>query len=359
MGRRANHEGTIRLRADGRWEGRIALAGHRYSVYGRTRREVTLGLRALLARHLEGALSPPVRMTVGEWLERYLASLEGKGRPATVRAYTLSLGRVREKLGHVRLSRLAPAHVAWCLEALRREGMGSRHVQMAHAHLHAALGEAVRMGLIGSNPVERVPRPGHQKRERPSWGGEEARRFLRAALSSPHRLAPLALFLLATGCRSGEALGLRWADIDLAQGRATIRRSLTRVGTQWHEGPPKSKAGERTLALPRMAIVALGRLPRPLSPDAPVFWTGAPPTPRALTHLMERLCRQAAVPYLPPHGLRHVHATLLAAEGLDVKTLQRRLGHSQASVTLDVYAHALSEMDKRAAEMVDKALDAQ
>jgi integrase len=73
---------------------------------------------------------------------------------------------------------------------------------------------------------------------------------------------------------------------------------------------------------------------------------------------MAELCQRAGVPRRPAHYLRHAHATLLAASGLDVKTLQRRLGHTQASVTLDVYTHALSEMDRRAAELVDRALGA-
>jgi integrase len=70
---------------------------------------------------------------------------------------------------------------------------------------------------------------------------------------------------------------------------------------------------------------------------------------------MGELCQRAGVPRRPGHYLRHAHASLLAASGLDVKTLQRRLGHAQASVTLDVYAHALGEMDRRAAQMVDAA----
>jgi integrase len=77
-----------------------------------------------------------------------------------------------------------------------------------------------------------------------------------------------------------------------------------------------------------------------------------------MSDLMRQLCERAAVPRRPAHYLRHAHASLLAASGLDIKTLQRRLGHAQASVTLDVYAHALSEMDRRAAELVDRALGA-
>jgi integrase len=100
-------------------------------------------------------------------------------------------------------------------------------------------------------------------------------------------------------------------------------------------------------------VELLGRLPKD---SVHIFWQERPPYTKRISETMATLCERAGVPRRPAHYLRHAHATLLAAQGLDVKSLQRRLGHAQASVTLNVYAHALSEMDRRAAELVDEAL---
>jgi len=229
--------------------------------------------------------------------------------------------------------------------------MGSRSLELCWLTLHACLEEAVRRGLLGSNPLQRVPRPRHERREARDWTREEMRRFLQTAMADGRPTASMLALMLLTGLRPGEAAGLQWGDIDLEAGTLTVRRSVTWAGSKWHMGQPKTRAGERTIALPGAATALLSRLERR---GVFVFWGDRPPY--RLSQAMVELCQRASVPRRPAHYLRHCHATLLAAEGLDVKTLQRRLGHAQASITLDVYAHALSEMDRRAAEMVDRAL---
>jgi integrase len=257
------------------------------------------------------------------------------------------------RLGRVRLGALSPLHIAAALEELRREGMGSRSLELCWLTLHAALEEARGMGVVAQNPVARTPRPRHERREAKDWGLEDMRRFLAACLGDGRPLALMLALSLLSGLRVGELLGLQWGDVDLEKGTLAVRRSVTWAGSEWHEGPPKSKAGERVIGLPSLALGLLSRLPRE---SVHLFWRERPPARGPLSRLMGELCQRAGVPRRPAHYLRHAHATLLAAQGLDLKTLQRRLGHSQASVTLDVYAHALSEMDRRAAELLDRAL---
>ena len=310
-------------------------------------------IRALVARHQAGALSPPTRLTLGEWLRDWLGEGRNRWRPSTYRRREQALRPLLPHLGQVRLSRLSPLHLWRALSALSQEGIGRRTLELAYATLHAALDEARRLGLLSDNPMARIGRPKRAQREVRDWTAEEMRRFLAACLEDGSPLALMLAFMLLTGLRPSEALGLRWEDMDFEAGAVTVRRALVWAGREWHIVPPKSRAGERTVALPTMARAILGRLPRRL-PWA--FWQERPPSPQRMSETMGELCQRAAVPRRPAHYLRHCHATLLAAEGLDVKTLQRRLGHSQASITLDVYAHALSEMDRRAAELVDRAL---
>ena len=352
MPRRGNHEGTFRRKGRG-WQGAIRIGGHRYWVSGRTRRECQDKLLALLMRHRQGQLAQPSRFTLAEWCELWLAQGEARWRPSTLERRRQVLMPLLARLGRVRLARLEPLHLAAVLEELRRQGMGSRSLELCWLTLHAALSEAERLGLLSHNPVARVPRPRHQKGEAKEWQLADMQAFLRACQEDATPLAHMLALMLLTGLRPGEALGLRWDDLDLRAGALTVRRSITWAGSTWHVGGPKTRAGERTVALPSLAVQLLSRLERR---SLYVFWETRPPTSKQVSNAMRGLCQRAGAPRRPAHYLRHCHAALLAASGLDVKSLQRRLGHAQASVTLDVYAHALSEMDRRAAEMVDEAL---
>jgi integrase len=326
-------------------------------VSGRSRQEVREALLELALRHRQGSLSPPSHLSVGQWLEEWLRLQEGRLRLTTLRTYRQALTPLFPLLGAVRLASLSPLHIAHALEELRRGGKGDRQVALSFAYLRAALRSAVAMGLLSHDPSDRVPRPKQGRQEARDWTLVDMRRFLRAAQEDERPLALMLALMLLTGLRPGEAAGLQWGDIDWRAGTLRVRRAISWEGNaRWHLHPPKTRAGERTIALSALALSLLQRLPRE---GIYLFWRERPPPPWALSRSMGELCQRANVPRRPAHYLRHCHATLLAASGLDVKTLQRRLGHSQASVTLDVYAHALSEMDRRAAEMVDKALDAQ
>ena len=347
MKRRANHEGCYIYRR-GRWEACLRIAGRRYWVSGRTRQECRDRLQALLLRHQAGQLAPPSRLTLAEWAREWLE--RGEWRPTTLRRYRQALAPLLLRLGRARLSRLEPWHIAVALSGL---DVGSRTRELAYVALHACLNEAVRVGLLAHNPCQRVPRPRHQPREAKDWALADMRRFLRAAFDDGSPIAQMLTPMLLTGLRPGEALGLRWDDLDMGSATLTVRRSVTWAGSTWHVGRPKSRAGERTVALPALAQTLLERLPRE---SVHLFWRERPPASKQVSKVMGELCLRASVPRRPAHYLRHAHATLLAASGLDIKTLQRRLGHAQASVTLDVYAHALGEMDRRAAELLDAVL---
>jgi integrase len=155
-----------------------------------------------------------------------------------------------------------------------------------------------------------------------------------------------------SGLRPGEMLGLRWEDIDWAAGALRVRRSITWAGSTWHIGKPKTKAGERVVALPSLALHLLERLPRD---SVYLLWRQRPPAPKEVSGLMRQLCERAGVPRRPPCYLRHCHVSLLIHLGADVKTAQRRLGHASPSLTLAVYAHHLAEGDLRLARLLDEA----
>ena len=160
--------------------------------------------------------------------------------------------------------------------------------------------------------------------------------------------------MLLSGLRPGEMLGLRWEDIDWDAEALRVRRSLTWAGSTWHIGRPKTRTGERAIALPALALHMLSRLPKC---EGFVFWDKAPPTTKQLSKVMASLCERAGVPRRPAHHLRHCHATVLVHLGVDIKSAQRRLGHATADMTLNTYAHHLPGQERAIAKALDQALD--
>jgi integrase len=179
--------------------------------------------------------------------------------------------------------------------------------------------------------------------------------FLRTCMEDTRPLAILLGFLLLTGLRPGEALALRWEDVDLKGASLVVKRNVVWAGSTWHIGKPKTKAGQRVVALPASAVALLRRLPRN---SVHCFWEQKPPSSKQLSNAMRQLCERARVPQKPARFLRRAHAALLAASGVDPKSLQKRMGHSQVSTTLDIYAYSLPEMDRKVAQLLDRALGA-
>jgi integrase len=352
--RRGNHEGSLRRRG-GTWEGAIMLSGRRYYVYAPTKAECRQKLLALLERHRRGQLTPPQKLTLQDFAERWLEGCRGRLRPKTIQSYQDAMRALLPVLGKMRLDRLSPWRVHEALERLRRDGRGTRFLQLSYGALAACLKQAVRLGLLGANPVTQAPRPRHEKQEAPNWSLANMRHFLQTCMEDRRPLAILLGFLLLTGLRPGEALALRWEDIDWDAEALRVRRSVTWAGSTWHIGKPKTKAAGRVVALPASAMALLRRLPRD---SVHLFWRERPPTSKQVGNVMRELCQKARVPQKPARFLRRAHAALLAASGADPKSLQKRMGHSQVSTTLDIYAYALTEMDKRVAELVDRALGA-
>jgi len=331
------------------------LSGRRYYVYAPTRAECRQKLLALLERHRRGQLTPPQRLTLQDFAERWLEGCRGRLRPKTLQSYQDAMRALLPLLGKVRLDRLSPWYVHEALERLRRDGRGTRFLQLAYGTLSACLGEAVRLGLLGANPVTQAPRPRHERQEGGDWSLQDMKSFLRTCMEDRRPLAIMLSLSLLSGLRVGEALGLRWEDVDLKGASLVVKRNVVWAGSTWHIGRPKTKTSERVVALPASAVALLRRLPRN---SVHCFWEQKPPSSKQLSNAMRELCERARVPRRPPRFLRRAHAALLTAAGADPKSLQKRMGHSQISTTLDIYAYSITDMDKKLAELVDRALGA-
>jgi integrase len=380
--------GGISRRTDGRWQVAVQVNGKRRFWYADTEREAKALLDRVRRELLLGQYQPPTALTLADWLAQDAALRDGQGlRESTLATERQVLGRIEERLGRLRLHQLTPVRLAAALLELRREGMGSRRLELSYASLRSSLNRAVRLGLLAHNPVERVPRPRHEAREKPTWTVEQARAFLAAALAEAQaeaqagrgpgrgRYGPAFALQLVTGLRPSELLGLRWGDWDPATGTLTVRRAVVwRRNSAYSVEAPKSRAGRRAIVVPAVGRRALSLLrqqarggggggapdpdpdPDP-DPGAPIVTArnGAVPRPAALAKALGELCERAGVPKLTAHQLRAVHASLVVAGGVDVKTVQRRLGHARLSMTADTYARPMRD-DTEAAAVVDRLL---
>src|SRR5215208_3461206 len=267
--RRGNGEGTIRQRADGRWEAQLSLpGGKRKSVYGKTKKEARDKLHAARKQLDEGVDLGVPSQTIEAFLESWLADSKARVRPKTLRTYQDLLRlHVIPELGKVRLDRLAAPQIAKLLRDKQSSGLSPKTVNHIRATLRAALNQAVRWRLIAHNPATAVSslRVPHQDVQ--VLSPEEARAVL-ATAARPYspakgwqprhdRHEALWIVALSLGLRQAEVLGLRWADVDFGAGTLRVNHALTRVDGKLVLAEPKTDRSRRTLPLSRRVREAL------------------------------------------------------------------------------------------------------
>ena len=239
----------------------------------------------------------------------------------------------------------------------RKGGLSPASIRRIHATLHRALRDAVRWGYLSDNPADRCDPPKVRAAgfvEMKTWDAEDLRRFLDSAAEDP--LYPLWVLLAMTGMRRGEALGLRWADVDLERAQLSVRQTLVPVGARVVVSQPKTARGRRVLALDPVTVASLRDLRAMLAPDSSDFAfvdeKGLHLDPSWVSGRFRRLVSGSGLPRIRLHDLRHTHATLALQAGIHPKIVSERLGHATVSLTLDVYSHAVGHMQAEAAAQI-------
>ncbi len=364
MKKRGHGEGTIYLLPSGRWCGQATLEGKRKSVYGKTRAEVQKKLRALQANAEQGIMPSPERLTVTAFLDRWLTDTVSRLDQYTVKNYTIYVHQhIVPVLGRIKLAQLQPAHVEGLYTALEKKGLAPKTIRNAHGVLHAALEKATMWALVPRNVAALASPPKVTSREFRTLTAEEARQLGRVAQGS--RWAPMLMLALTTGLRQGELLGLKWADIDPAARILQVRRQYERDGSF---SSPKASS-QRRLDLAPSELLALGIQRESQDRDRErfgatyieqdlVFAThqGRPLIHRNVFREFKRLLKKAALPPIRFHDMRHTNATLMLGQGVHPKVVQERLGHSQVSITLNIYSHVLPGLGREAVERLGESL---
>ena len=372
--RRGRGEGSITKRSDGRWMAQADLGWQdgkrrRKTVYGRSKREVQEKLRDVLHRKEHGLPPVPEQETVGAFLHRWLESRQSRVRRRTLERYEYVVrAHLLPHLGRIRLAKLTPQDVVACLR--RVEAVGSAYTARgAREILRTALNQAVRWELVSRNVAALTDAPRHRARQIEPLTPGQASTLLAAV--ADHRLEALITVAVGLGLRQGEALGLRWEDVDLHAGVLAVRQTLECAGTEPRFGEPKTTRSRRTISMPGIVADALRRhrtrqLEDRLAAGARwrdcglVFTTtiGTPIDKSGLHKDFKAILRTAGLPDIRYHDLRHTAATLLLAQGVDPRTIMETLGHSQISLTLNTYAHVMPALQRDAAAKMDEILRA-
>jgi integrase len=366
--------GQIIPKGAGKWlvrasAGRNGLGKRLYPskvVHG-TRQEAQKALTALTAHHDQGLSVEPGRRRVSAWLESWLeTSAKGRVSAKTFRDYSKLLRIfVFPVLGSKRLEALAPKDIRALYQAMANRGLG-RTTQYTAAVLRQALQAAVDDRHLTWNPAANIRLPKLVEPERTVLTADQAKTFLQTATSDP--LCALWEVLLATGLRPGEALALKWADVDLQRGWLHVQRALVEnTDGSFYLGETKTKASRRTVTLPPRTVSALeghrlSQLERVLAEgerydraEDLIFGNrqGKPLDLSKVRTGFKALLKRAGLPPIKLYSLRHTCATLLLEMGEDLKAVSERLGHTTIVMTANTYAQVTPRMQQRAAEKLE------
>lgn len=305
-------------------------------------------------------------LTVEQFLERWLPAIENTIRPSTFAGYRAHVRHhIVPHLGEQRVRDVTATALNTMYGSLlgkvstKGRSLGPATVRRVHATVHRALRDAVRWGLLDENPADRSDPPRLRTGiEMKTWSSDEVRFFLE--FSKHDALHALWFLLATTGLRRGEALGLRWPDLDLRGGNLAVRQTIVEVGGKILVSTPKTARGRRLVALDAATLAVLKRHNRGLSQshNGLVFARsdGQPLRPSVVTRRFARLVADSGLPKIRLHDLRHTHATLALQAGVHPKIVSERLGHSTIAFTLDVYSHALHHMQREAADKLGELL---
>ena len=372
--RRPSGDGMVRRRDDGRWEGRIVI-GHKkngdpifHHDYANTQKELMDKLHLSIERYRDVELTEDSRMTLGEWLDTWLEDYkEGTIRPTTLDSYRRYIENyIKPELGHKQISLISSQDIQRMYNRLKKNGRIHEHpedgyalsdatVNHIHTMLHGAMKDAVQAHIIPRNPTEGPTAPKPNYKPKRILNEQELDTFMET-IRTDEVWYEFFYTELMTGLRRGEICGLMWKDFDEKKGTLSVCRTLhSKSMGLFALGATKTSKGTRTIILPPSIVELLRQrkkraisqwiFPNPVSPELPM-------SPESAYHKLKALLKQAGLPDIRFHDLRHTFATHALASGVDAKTLSGILGHTNASFTLDTYTHVTSDMQQQASGIV-------
>jgi integrase len=373
--RRINGEGSVYKRQDGYWAGAFyarTTAGRRKRVvvYGKTLQEARDKLLKAMQEARAGIPVPDQAWRLDLYLEYWLENIVRRNRrPATYNLYEMIVRLyLIPGLGTRRLTSLSVPVVQDFLNQRLEKGDSVRKVQVMRTVLSAALTRAVREELLVRNVARLAELPESEPATIHPWSASEARQFLAAAKDDS--LYAAFVVLIFYGLRRGEALGLRWEDIDLDGGTIRIRQQVQRIRGQLLLAPVKTRASQRGLPLLDVVSQALklqAERQEAYRADMGRAWpdlglvlttrTGRPIEPRNLVRSFRRICDDNRIRIIKVHHLRHTVGSLLKDLHVPARDVQIILGHTRISTTLEIYTDVDEQAKRDALTQLHGLLD--
>lgn len=357
--RRGNGEGTITQRANGTWVAAFYRPdGTRKYYTAKTRDAVANKLLEGLTARKDGLPIPDERVTVAAFLDYWLATMDQlhlvrRGTWISYESYVRL--HLKPGLGRLRLAHLSVPDLQEFMARGLKSGLSVRTVRYCRNVLRIALNEALRYGLVARNVAALASPPkGHRPKPPAPLTPEEGLRLV-AGLEG-ERLGALHLVMLALGLRQGEALGLRWSDVDLDGGMCHVRQSLKRLEGQYTLEEPKTDKSRRDLPMDDFLIGVLrGHQTRQKEEQLAskhwrnhwnlVFTTadGDPVHYTSAGNDFKRILEKLGIEKRRHYDLRHSAASYLINQGAELRDVMEQLGHSQISLTANTYSHLFAE----------------
>ena len=381
--KRANGEGNIRKRKDGRWEGRYT-AGHDpvtgkqiiKNVLGKTQAEVKEKLKKALVEAGQVDFVKSGKYTVGTWMDEWFENVAKiKVRPSSHQTYKGYIdNHIKPNIGNIPLEKLTTMDLQKFYRKLltkgrverieskeQPKGLSAKTVRNINQVISSAMDLAVAQKIILVNPTNACELPKVEHQEMQTIPAEQLQAFLDEARATG--VYEMYYIELATGLRRGELLGLKWQDIDWKNGIIKVRRQVARVDGQIVEAPLKTKNSYRAVTISPQAIEVLKQQKTKTKElkDPYIFPSpnGGPISPDSVNNMLKRVLERAGIPKVRFHDLRHTFATIALQNGVDIKTVSGMLGHFSAGFTLDTYAHVTTAAQKEAAQTMGNVLSMQ
>ena len=376
-----NGSGTIRKRADGRYEGRVPIGvnpatgrtTYKY-VYDLDENECQKKRRALAVAIDQGTYAETSKMKLSRWLDMWLDLYTSNIRPGTLRSYSNNVhNHIIPALGGTKLCDLKPPMIQKFIRDLERaeKPLSNKTIHNIHGTLHKALGEAVRGECIQKNPADNTILPKVEKPKIEPLAGNEIDLFMQAIQGNPSE--DVFFVGLWTGMRLSELLGLQWSCVDFDKGTIRVDKQLSwkRKEVDGRDLTKTKNGKARTVTPPKGVMDRLKRI-RTNQKEAKLrakgLWNnelnlvftdelGGCLPHTTVEHRFKKVCEKLGLDR-HFHDLRHTFATEGIRLGIPVKTVSEELGHYSSSFTMDVYGHATTQMQQEAAEKLQASLDA-
>ncbi len=339
-----------------------------------TKKAAQEALTQLLTEMRSGAWVEPSKQTLAEYLVEWTETIKSTVRESTHFSYGRNIRlHVIPRIGQIPLQEVDAGVLNSLYAELLRDGhrtkpggLAPRTVRYIHTILHRAFRDATRWGRLSRNIADAADPPrGGPRVEIVTWSAESVGRFLKQSRHEGDSYVAAWELIATTGMRRGEALGLRWADVDLDEAVLAIRQTVVTVNHEVRYGTPKTKAGNRRIDLDLRTIAALRAHRKRQNEERLLIGTGwrendlvfckVDGEPLHPDHFSREFVRRVArwqFPKLSLQGLRHTWATLALKAGVHPKVVQERLGHSTIAITLDTYSHVTAGMQADAAATV-------